>query len=88
MHVLADMNMNPLIPQDKVDSEISNIESEFAMKYTFEYRRLDNVISETMNIEHPFKIFGTGNTKTLKDIFNKNNEFKDDPKFTNRNALL
>ena len=42
MNVLADLNMNPLIPQDKVDSEISNIESEFTMSYHSEYRRLDN----------------------------------------------
>lgn len=87
MNVLADLIIDPLIPQDKVDSELSNIDSEFTISYLSEFRRLDDVLVAAMDIEHPFRIFGTGNTKTLKDIFHKS-EFKDDSKFKNRNALL
>lgn len=47
---------------------------------------MDNVIVNAMDVDHPFKIFGTGNTKTLKDVFTSD-DYKDDPKFTNKNAI-
>lgn len=87
MNVLSDLIINPLIPQDKVDSELSNVDSEFTMSQNSNQRRLDDVLTESMDVEHPFKIFGTGNTQSLKDIFHKS-EFRDDSKFKNRNALM
>lgn len=80
------MHIDPLFPQEKVDKEVSNIESEFVLKYSDENRRMDNVLTNAMDVDHPFKIFGTGNTKTLADIFT-NDYYKDDSKFNNRNAV-
>lgn len=73
---------NPLLLKEAMTRERDAVESEFAMNSLSQYARLEQLLASMGQADHPSRIFGWGNSKTLKegitddDLYERVHEFR------------
>ncbi|TNN08084.1 Nardilysin isoform 2 [Schistosoma japonicum] len=64
----ANFFISPLLSKDSTDREINAVNSEFELAYTKDSSRLHYLIGHLSRKDSPYKIFGYGNCKSLREI--------------------
>lgn len=64
----AQFFISPLFRQEAMDRELCAIESEFNQAKQSDSVRLEKIMCNTSRENHPFRRFGWGNTKSLRDL--------------------
>jgi insulysin len=70
LDIFSQFFIDPLLKKNSIDREINAVDSEHSKNYNSDPWRLNRMLKEISNKEHPFYKFGTGNHNTLnkKDI--------------------
>ncbi|CAI2731637.1 unnamed protein product [Schistosoma spindalis] len=68
----ANFFISPLLSKDSTDREINAVNSEFELAYTKDSSRLHYLIGHLSRKDSPYKLFGYGNCKSLREIPEQN----------------